>query len=266
MDGSHAPPCAGLLQGQAFTHVLIDEAGQALLPEALIPLSLLRPPPLPAGDPNTSALSASSGTSAGSGSGTVLAESAKEAGSLGSECRGWGAVLCGDPQQLGPVVHSPAAAAAGLGTSLLERWIACHAAAAPLYESQVGPQCACCAGGRGGRGRAGQGRLRRTRGEVRWQHTCRNQPISTSQAASPHFFFPPRLHMLLSLPTYPILLLQGTAAPTIQLVRNYRSHRRLLDLPSRLFYKGSLLAAADPASGRLTSWAGLGLPLIAGCC
>lgn len=34
------------------------------------------------------------------------------------------------------------------------------------------------------------------------------------------------------------------------LVRNYRSHRRLLDLPSRLFYQGSLVAAADQRSGK----------------
>lgn len=35
------------------------------------------------------------------------------------------------------------------------------------------------------------------------------------------------------------------------LVLNYRSHRRLLALPSKLFYEGSLLAAADPRSGAL---------------
>jgi hypothetical protein len=45
---------------------------QALLPEALIPLALLAPPPASIGAPPAS----------------------------------WGAVLCGDPRQLGPVVRS----------------------------------------------------------------------------------------------------------------------------------------------------------------
>ncbi len=48
-------------------------------------------------------------------------------------------MLCGDPQQLGPVVHSPVAAGAGLGTSLLERWMWHHSAAEQLYASQVRP-------------------------------------------------------------------------------------------------------------------------------
>lgn len=55
---------------------------QALLPEALIPLSLLMP--------------ASSAGQVG-----VAA-----AGVAAAEHKGWGAVLCGDPRQLGPVVRS----------------------------------------------------------------------------------------------------------------------------------------------------------------
>jgi hypothetical protein len=124
-----------------FTHVLIDEAGQALAPEALLPLGLLRPGGDDPLDP------------------------------------GWGSLLAGDPQQLGPVVRSPVAAAAGLGGSLLEALIACHAAAAPALAAA------------------------------------------------------------------------GRALGGSTLVRNYRSHRRLLDLPSKMFYGDSLLAAADPDSG-----------------
>ncbi len=30
------------------------------------------------------------------------------------------------------------------------------------------------------------------------------------------------------------------------LVHNYRSHRRLLELPSRLYYNNQLMASADP--------------------
>lgn len=49
------------------------------------------------------------------------------------------------------------------------------------------------------------------------------------------------------------LRLQGLVPPTAMLVRNYRSHRRLLDLPSKLFYGGSLQAAADPRSGAIAA-------------
>ncbi|KAK4705300.1 hypothetical protein P7C70_g911, partial [Phenoliferia sp. Uapishka_3] len=60
-----------------FSHIFIDECGQAEEPEAIIPLSMA--------DEHTSV------------------------------------ILCGDPQQLGPVVHSPVAIAFGLNLSLLER-------------------------------------------------------------------------------------------------------------------------------------------------
>lgn len=43
--------------------------------------------------------------------------------------------------------------------------------------------------------------------------------------------------------------MQGRVAATTKLVRNYRSNKLLLDLPSRMFYNDSLLAAADPATG-----------------
>lgn len=129
-----------------FTHVLIDEGGQALLPEALIPLVLLRPNGAPSTD------------------------------------TGWGAVVCGDPQQLGPTVRSPAAATSGLSSSLLERLISAHTeAAADLISS-------------------------------------------------------------------------GRSPATSMLVANYRSHASLLHLPSKLFYRGQLLAAADPRSVLPPKW------------
>eukprot|EP00850_Spirogloea_muscicola_P011421 SM000071S21045 [mRNA] locus=s71:25992:32842:- [translate_table: standard] len=63
--------------GASFSHILIDEAGQALIPETLIPLTL-------------------------------------------ANCR-TRILLCGDPCQLGPVVHSEEARRAGFGLSLLEK-------------------------------------------------------------------------------------------------------------------------------------------------
>ncbi|KAL2650062.1 hypothetical protein R1flu_018190 [Riccia fluitans] len=70
------PPYVGKVG--PFSHVFVDEAGQALIPEALIPLSLAN----------------------------------------SSTCR----VLCGDPKQLGPVVHSKLAAERGLDESLISRF------------------------------------------------------------------------------------------------------------------------------------------------
>lgn len=136
-------------EGLTFTHVLIDEAGQALLPEALLPVTLLRPPLGGVLDP------------------------------------GWGAVVCGDPKQLGPVVRSPVAAAAGLSCSLLEHLVSAHSAAST------------------------------------------------------------------------VALGAGRAPATSMLLRNYRSHSTLLDLPSKMFYQGALLAAADQASVLPPQWSEL---------
>ncbi|KAK2550951.1 putative helicase mov-10-B.1 [Acropora cervicornis] len=66
---------------QHFTHVFIDEAGQALQPECVVPLA------------------------------GMFSTETKEGGQL---------VLAGDPQQLGPVLRSPVAIKYGLGMSLLE--------------------------------------------------------------------------------------------------------------------------------------------------
>lgn len=72
------------LPKQLFTHVLIDEAGQAIIPETLLPLQSLISP-----------------------SNDVTNTS-------------WGSWLCGDPKQLGPIVRNSIASNCGLSTSLLQ--------------------------------------------------------------------------------------------------------------------------------------------------
>lgn len=44
------------------------------------------------------------------------------------------------------------------------------------------------------------------------------------------------------------------------LVHNYRSHSRLLELPSRLYYDNQLLASADPALVTAPAWSELQQP------
>eukprot|EP00850_Spirogloea_muscicola_P015527 SM000119S25670 [mRNA] locus=s119:287019:293747:- [translate_table: standard] len=79
--------------GASFSHILIDEAGQALIPETLIPLTL-----------------ANSGT-------RIL--------------------LCGDPCQLGPVVHSEEARRTGFGLSLLEKIVLAKKIAPEKTEAKL---------------------------------------------------------------------------------------------------------------------------------
>ena len=48
-----------------------------------------------------------------------------------------------------------------------------------------------------------------------------------------------------------------------KLVRNYRSHEMLIELPNRLFYEGDLVPCVDPALGNsCLKWAGLEAPFI----
>ncbi|XP_061178747.1 putative helicase MOV-10 [Saccostrea echinata] len=68
-----------------FSHVFIDESGQAIEPEALIAIA-----------------------------GILTVDPGLNCGQL---------VLAGDPQQLGPILRSPIAQQYGLGTSLLERYM-----------------------------------------------------------------------------------------------------------------------------------------------
>ena len=42
--------------------------------------------------------------------------------------------------------------------------------------------------------------------------------------------------------------------PAGMLVQNYRSHSRLLELPSRLYYNNQLLASADPQLVTAPMW------------
>lgn len=72
-----------ILPEKVFSHVLIDEAGQAIIPETLLPLRGLKK----------------------SSSASDLS---------------WGSWLCGDPKQLGPIVRNSVASQCGLSTSLLE--------------------------------------------------------------------------------------------------------------------------------------------------
>lgn len=138
-EGQYASAAASQPLQNTFTHVLIDEAGQAVEPETLVPMSLLGP-----------------------GGGSVM--------------------LCGDPRQLGPIVRSLRAQRGGLAVSLLERLTAHYRRLAPAYAQR------------------------------------------------------------------------GLAAPCSMLVRNYRSHRQLLMLPSRMFYQSSLIAAASPDSVLPPRW------------
>jgi putative helicase MOV10L1 len=158
-----------------FSHVLIDESGQALLPEALIPLVLLSPPPpldLFLDNNNNNITTTTNET----------LSSAAHSNNTNHLSPAWGAMLCGDPKQLGPTVHSLAASASGLSSSLLEHLIAAH------WESSAS------------------------------------------------------------------MLNAGLVPSTSMLLANYRSHASLLNLPSKLFYRGQLLAAADPDSVLAPQW------------
>ncbi|NWR45091.1 SDE3 helicase, partial [Regulus satrapa] len=82
-----------------FTHVFIDECGQALEPESVVAITGLLAPMDPETNPNGGQL-----------------------------------VLAGDPKQLGPILTSPLAIQHGLGISLLERLMLQN----PLYKKSSG--------------------------------------------------------------------------------------------------------------------------------
>ncbi|GAQ82685.1 Silencing defective protein SDE3 [Klebsormidium nitens] len=157
----------------AFTHILIDEAGQALVAETLIAFGLARED-------------------------TEL-------------------VLCGDPRQLGPVVHSPVAAQHGLAQSLLEWYMkAAEREAETPTPNPSNPEEPAPAAGH-------------TDILQRMFPKENNGPASaeTSEGAG-SAEYSHRTHV-------------------VKLVHNYRSHRKLLELPSRMFYKDELVATAEEA-------------------
>lgn len=124
-------------------------------------------------------------------------------------------------------MRSPVAAQHGLGTSLLERYINHHVASAE--KRGVGLQ----------------------------------DLVDTSRAIAEGRWQPPKVAGALP----PALLLQRAAAAAAaaarvgasaqafgMLVRNYRSHQRLLELPSRMFYDSSLLACAPADAVKAPAW------------
>jgi DNA polymerase III delta prime subunit len=80
------------------THIVMDEAGEALLPESMMALASLK-----VGDENDN---------------------------------GWGVFLCGDPKQLGPIVRSRVASQGGLQKSLLEHLMSLYDSSNHLAASQ----------------------------------------------------------------------------------------------------------------------------------
>lgn len=107
----HQPHVLCVFSVGHFTHVFVDEAGQATEPESLIPLSLL------------------SETSGQVRPSAVCVEALVTADCSVSLWFMPQMVLAGDPKQLGPVVKSKLAAVFGLGVSLLERLMG-----TPLYS------------------------------------------------------------------------------------------------------------------------------------
>ena len=54
-----------------------------------------------------------------------------------------------------------------------------------------------------------------------------------------------------------ILWYSSALSPAGMLRRNYRSHPRLIELSSRMFYQDRLIASADPAKVRAPAWSEL---------
>ncbi|KAF1523024.1 putative helicase MOV-10, partial [Eudyptula albosignata] len=110
-----------------FSHVFIDECGQAVEPESVVaiagewcPAAVLGPAFLHGDSPCPAELSLCPG---------LLTAMDQETNPNGGQL-----VLAGDPQQLGPVLRSPLAIEHGLGTSLLERLMLHN----PLYKKSSG--------------------------------------------------------------------------------------------------------------------------------
>lgn len=125
-------------------------------------------------------------------------------------------MLAGDPRQLGPVLRSATAAAAGLGVSLLDSWI--------QFWHTANPQLAAA--------------------QQQQQQQGLRQPVPGADTAA-------------AAAAGQVMMCYG------MLSDNYRSHVRLLDLPSRLFYGGALRACAQPAAVAPPAWSELMVPAAA---
>jgi helicase MOV-10 len=149
-----------------FTHVFIDEGGQALEPEAMIPLNTFDHPPS-----------------------TRI-------------------IIAGDHKQLGPVIHSNVARKLGLGISLLERLMSYCQWDRPSYSFRV----------------------------FKMHNPCKGK--------SDYEKFN-----------------RGTNLYSVKLLKNYRSHESILEIPNDLFYKSELQACADLlVSTRFIGWSFLPNP------
>ena len=181
-----------------YTHVLIDEASQALEPEMLLPLAFAGP--------------------------------------------GCDVLICGDHMQLGPTVRSVFCRENGLATSMLERLIQL-----PTYQDGLK------ANGSDGAGDAPGAdlpdKIEKSGTDESGNHlpTCgsfREASRSRTRLPAEHDRVP----------------------CVMRLVRNYRSHRSLLALPSRLFYSDALRECADTRqTSSMEQWAELrrrGFPLL----
>lgn len=116
-------------------------------------------------------------------------------------------LLAGDPRQLGPVLRSATAAAAGLGVSLLDSWTHYWHTALPQLAAAAAEVC-----------------------DKQYQNHPTDGDVNGFASVGP------------------VTLSYG------MLVDNYRSHKRLLELPSRLFYSGMLRACAPAAAVAPPHW------------
>jgi hypothetical protein len=128
-------------------------------------------------------------------------------------------MLAGDPRQLGPVLRSATAAAAGLGVSLLDSWI--------QFWHTANPELAAA---------------------QQQQQQGLRQPVPGADTAAA---------AAAASAAGQVMMCYG------MLSDNYRSHVRLLDLPSRLFYGGALRACAQPAAVAPPAWSELMVPAAA---
>jgi putative helicase MOV10L1 len=123
-------------------------------------------------------------------------------------------MLAGDPRQLGPVLRSATAAAAGLAVSLLDSWI--------QFWHTASPELA-----------AAQQQQQQIDSKKLLPSGAATAAVDATAAADR------------------VMLCYG------MLSDNYRSHVRLLDLPSRLFYGGALRACAPSAAVAPPAWSEL---------